>query len=184
MTNPSPCFLCAWKSFLGAFLPSLRLFFNLPAFLSAPLPAVSQAHAGPLPAPLALPFASSSHRCGPAERCVLLRLSSIASPSPSRPRAPPRRHRRDRTQLAAQPFAKGRQGRTESPLPKRRFPAPPGKKKKENPIANPSLRRCPFSRTVLLSQSFPKKINTSDTVPGESSLVRCPTLIKEQKCKL
>lgn len=85
MTNPSPCFLCAWKSFLGAFLPSLRLFFNLPAFLSAPLPAVSQAHAGPLPAPLALPFASSSHRCGPAERCVLLRLSSIASPLPSRP---------------------------------------------------------------------------------------------------
>lgn len=45
-------------------------------------------------------------------------------------------------------------------------------------------RLCPFSRTLLLSKSFQKKINTSDTVLGESSLVRCPTLIKEQKCKL
>lgn len=38
--------------------------------------------------------------------------------------------------------------------------------------------------TLPLSQSCHKKINTSDTVLGQSSLVRCPGLIKEQKRKL
>lgn len=33
-------------------------------------------------------------------------------------------------------------------------------------------------------RSRPKKINTSDTVPGRSSLVRCPALINQQKRKL
>lgn len=35
-----------------------------------------------------------------------------------------------------------------------------------------------------LPPSCPKKINTSDTVRGQSSLVRCPGLINEQKRKL
>lgn len=63
------------------------------------------------------------------------------------------------------------------------IPAPPEKTKPKN-HAKPSSHLCLFPRTLLLSKSFQKKTNTSDTVLGESSLVRCPTLIKEQKCKL
>lgn len=110
------------------------------------------------------------------------------------PASPPRRHpgpepRRGGTAGIARssqlsPSQRADRDAQNPPSPRGDSPHLHKKKKKENPIANPSLRRCPFSRTVLLSQSFPKKINTSDTVPGESSLVRCPTLIKEQKCKL